>query len=145
MLFLNWYPGLLEPLRSSSLKMMICSKRKTLRSLLRDRTPPSCSQTQKVSCCSSFPWDVSFPWTTDGRKGQSLCPASSCQSLFFVFFHWALCSSYFTAAMAVFFPAELQNKLKTLNVVVATILTIKQLKDAKKHFHIWSIAHIRVD
>lgn len=64
MLFLYWYPGLFEPLRSSSLKMTICSNRKTLRSLLRDKTPPSCSQTQKVSCCSSFPWDVNFPWTT---------------------------------------------------------------------------------
>ena len=64
MLFLNWYPGVDEPLRRSSLKMTICSKRKTLRSLLRDRTPVSCSVTKKVSCCSSLPWLVNFPCHT---------------------------------------------------------------------------------
>ncbi len=61
MLFLNWYPGVDEPFRSSSLKMTICSKRNTLRSLLRDRTPESCSVTKNVSCCSNFPWAVNFP------------------------------------------------------------------------------------
>lgn len=61
MLFLNWYPGVDDPFLSSSLKMTICSKRKTRRSLERDRTPASCSVTKKVSCCNSFPWLVSFP------------------------------------------------------------------------------------
>ena len=61
MLFLNWYPGVDDPFLSSSLKMTICSKRKTRRSLERDRTPASCSVTKKVSCCSSLPWHVSLP------------------------------------------------------------------------------------
>lgn len=61
MLFLNWYPGVDDPFLSSSLKITICSKRKTLRSLERDRTPASCSVTKKVSCCSSLPWLVSLP------------------------------------------------------------------------------------
>lgn len=50
--------------------MTVCSKRKTRRSLLRDSTPPSCSHTQKVSCCSSFPWEVSFPWTQEEKQGE---------------------------------------------------------------------------
>lgn len=72
MLFLNWYPGVDEPLRKSSLKMTICSNRKTLRSLLRDRTPESCSVTKNVSCCRSFPWLVNFPWSTQTYKLISL-------------------------------------------------------------------------
>lgn len=55
MLFLNWYPGVDDPFLSSSLKMTICSKRKTRLSLERDKTPASCSVTKKVSCCSSLP------------------------------------------------------------------------------------------
>lgn len=67
MLFLNWYPGVDDPFLSSSLKMTICSKRKTRRSLERDRTPASCSVTKKVSCCSSLPWQVSLPCGEIGR------------------------------------------------------------------------------
>lgn len=67
MLFLNWYPGVDEPFRSSSLKITICSKRKTRRSLERDRTPASCSVTKKVSCCSSLPWLVSLPCKDGGE------------------------------------------------------------------------------
>lgn len=64
MLFLNWYPGVDDPFLSSSLKMTICSNRKTRRSLERDKTLASCSVTKKVSCCSSFPWLVSLPCRT---------------------------------------------------------------------------------
>lgn len=86
MLFLNWYPGVDEPFRSSSLKITICSKRKTRRSLERDRTPASCSVTKKVSCCSSLPWLVSLPCKDGGEivsqvgrippSGESAAPSS---------------------------------------------------------------------
>lgn len=71
MLFLNWYPGVDDPFLSSSLKITICSKRKTRRSLERDRTPASCSVTKKVSCCSSLPWLVSLPcrWMRAHQSG----------------------------------------------------------------------------
>lgn len=112
MLFLNWYPGLLEPLRRSSLKMMICSNKKTLRSLLRDRTPPSCSKTQKVSCCSNFPWEVSFPWKTDRRVRTE---RQVIVRFFLVFFCLAFVRVYFKLDyLLLLWPlgaAELHNKL----------------------------------
>lgn len=64
MLFLKVYPGKGKPffLSIGSLKMTSCSNRKTRLSLALDRKPLSCSLTEKVSCWSSFPWAVIFPW-----------------------------------------------------------------------------------
>jgi len=42
--------------------MTSCSNRKTRLSLALDIRPASCSLTEKVSCWSSFPWAVIFPW-----------------------------------------------------------------------------------
>lgn len=70
MLFLNMYPGREKPffLSIGSLKMTSCSNRKTRLSLGRDRKPLSCSATEKVSCCSSLPWAVIFPWYNRKHK-----------------------------------------------------------------------------
>lgn len=64
MLFLKMYPGSENPffLSIGSLKMTSCSNRKIRLSLARDKKPLSCSVTVKVSCCSSLPWAVIFPW-----------------------------------------------------------------------------------
>lgn len=64
MLFLKMYPGSEKPffLSIGSLKITSCSKRKTRLSLALDRKPLSCSATVKVSCWSSLPWAVIFPW-----------------------------------------------------------------------------------
>lgn len=63
MLFLNMYPGIENPFFRSigSLKMTICSNRKTRLSLGLDRKLLSCSVTVKVSCWSNFPCAVIFP------------------------------------------------------------------------------------
>lgn len=64
MLLLKMYPGSEKPffLSIGSLKMASCSNRKMRLSLARDRKPLSCSMTVKVSCWSSLPWAVIFPW-----------------------------------------------------------------------------------
>jgi len=66
MLFLNVYPGKEKPffLSIGSLKMTSCSNRKTLLSFALDGKPLSGSLTEKVSCCSSFPWAVILPWNS---------------------------------------------------------------------------------
>lgn len=63
MLFLKMYPGMEKPFFRSigSLKITICSNRKTRLSLARDKKLLSCSVTVKVSCWSSLPWAVIFP------------------------------------------------------------------------------------
>lgn len=70
MLFLKVYPGRENPffLSIGSLKITSCSKRKTRRSFARDRKLLSCSMTVKVSCWSSFPRAVIFPWNPDRNK-----------------------------------------------------------------------------
>lgn len=64
MLFLKMYPGSEKPffLSIGSLKMTSCSNRKIRLSFARDKKPLSCSVTVKVSCWSSLPWAVIFPW-----------------------------------------------------------------------------------
>lgn len=66
MLFLKMYPGSEKPffLSIGSLKITSCSKRKTRLSFARERKLLSCSVTVKVSCWSSLPWAVIFPWYT---------------------------------------------------------------------------------
>ena len=75
MLLLNVYPGREKPffLSIGSLKMTSCSNRKTRLSLPLDRMLFSCSLTEKVSCCSSFPWAVILPWNR-GAVVQSSGP-----------------------------------------------------------------------
>lgn len=65
MLFLKMYPGREKPffLSIGSLKITSCSNRKTRRSFARDMKLLSCSVTVKVSCWSSLPRAVIFPWS----------------------------------------------------------------------------------
>lgn len=65
MLFLKMYPGREKPffLSMGSLKITSCSNRKTRRSFARDMKMLSCSVTVKVSCWSSLPRAVIFPWS----------------------------------------------------------------------------------
>lgn len=72
MLFLKMYPGMEKSffLSMGSLKITSCSNRKTRLSLARDRKPLSCSVTVKVSCWSSLPWAVIFPWYTNIKRNK---------------------------------------------------------------------------
>lgn len=56
-------------LSSSSLKMTICSNRKTRLSLQRGRSPVSWSVTKNVSWSRSLPWATILPWTQ--RQGET--------------------------------------------------------------------------
>lgn len=79
-LFLKMYPGMEKPffLSIGSLKMTSCSNRKTRLSLVLERKLLSCSVTVNVSCWSSLPWAVIFPWNhreidpTNRRCGYSV-------------------------------------------------------------------------
>lgn len=86
MLFLKVYPGKEKPffLSIGSLKMTSCSNRKTLLSFALDGKPLSGSLTEKVSCWSSFPWAVIFPWNSEfiinivtDRKSPWVCVPSA--------------------------------------------------------------------
>lgn len=73
MLFLKRYPGVEKPffLSRGSLKITICSNKKTLLSFILDRSPPSWSDTMKVSWSSNLPCATILPWAErrEGREG----------------------------------------------------------------------------
>lgn len=71
MLFLKRYPGVEKPffLSRGSLNKTICSNKNTLLSFILDRSPPSWSDTIKVSWSSNLPCATILPWRESKREG----------------------------------------------------------------------------